>query len=253
MRVVAESTDGDVDERLFAVEVEGERVPGVVWAPAGATDGRPLILMGHGCTQHKKVESLVVRARRYVTAYGFAVAAIDAPFHGERVTPAEAAAFRESVERFLAEGRPAEARVARDQVTRAVKAVPEWRAALDALQQLAFVGRRAPVGYWGLSMGTSFGIPLVAAEPRIRCAVFGLSGLPADNDMLAQAAARVNVPIEFAMQADDEVIPPAAGLALFDALGSREKTLHLNAGGHLGIPSYERASWEEFYLRHLAR
>ena len=32
----------------------------------------------------------------------------------------------------------------------------------------------APVGYWGLTLGTAIGVPLVAEEPLIRAAVFGL-------------------------------------------------------------------------------
>ncbi len=51
----------------------------------------------------------------------------------------------------------------------------DWKATLDAAQELDEIGA-APVGYWGISMGTSFGLPLVAAEPRIKAAVLGLNG-----------------------------------------------------------------------------
>ncbi len=54
--------------------------------------------------------------------------------------------------------------------------VADWRATLDALAALPEVDT-ARVAYGGVSMGTMFGLPFVAAEPRIRAAVFGLCGL----------------------------------------------------------------------------
>jgi hypothetical protein len=40
------------------------------------------------------------------------------------------------------------------------------------------------------------------------------------------------------------------GLALWDAFGSTEKTLHLNPGPHVGIPLFERDAVVAFYRRH---
>ena len=42
-----------------------------------------------------------------------------------------------------------------------------------------------------------------------------------------------------------------SGIALFDAIGSTEKTLHINPGGHIQIPLFERDAYEAFFLRHL--
>ena len=39
--------------------------------------------------------------------------------------------------------------------------------------------------------------------------------------------------------------------SLYRALGSAEKTLHVNPGRHVEIPVFERDSWERFYARHL--
>ena len=41
--------------------------------------------------------------------------------------------------------------------------IEDWQAALEVAQSLPEVGE-GPVGYWGLSMGTRFGLPLVVAE-----------------------------------------------------------------------------------------
>jgi hypothetical protein len=42
------------------------------------------------------------------------------------------------------------------------------------------------------------------------------------------------------------------GLALFDLLGSRPKTLHANPGGHLQLPSAEVIQAVQFLRQHLA-
>jgi hypothetical protein len=76
------------------------------------------------------------------------------------------------VRRRLGAGEPFAADVAQANAERAAIAVPEWRATFDALAEEV----SGPVGYYGLSLGSAIGIPLVAAEPRIAAAVFGLAG-----------------------------------------------------------------------------
>ncbi|MEU0568180.1 alpha/beta hydrolase [Nonomuraea sp. NPDC005983] len=206
--------------------------------------------MGHGGSQHKKAPGLVARARKYVTSLGFAAAAIDAPSQGDRPTSAQAARFATEIRQRITEGGSVGALVAHEMARRAVQAVPEWRATLDTLQTLDFVGEGGPVGYWGLSMGSAIGLPLVAAEPRITAAVLGLVGLLPGDGALAGTAAKVTVPVQFVLQWDDELVPRESGLALFDALASREKTLHANPGRHAAVPPFELA--EAFFARHLA-
>ena len=134
---------------------------------------------------------------------------------------------------------------------RAKRAVPEWQAALDAAQALAFVGKSEAVGYWGVSMGTAIGVPFVANEPRIKCAVFGLAGLRPGASAMEEAAKAISIPIEFVFQWEDAVAPRESGLALFNAFSSKEKTMHINPGGHVEIPNFEGSSWQAFFVRHL--
>ncbi len=244
MHFSAETTTADVTERLFTI---GD-VPGAVWTPAGARGPRPLVLLGHGGGGHSTHPSIVSRARRYVTGAGYAVAALDAPGWGGRPAPAEYEPFNAEIEELLAAGKNPGDAYARRGVVAARIAIPEWQAAIDALTALDWIGRHMPIGYWGVSLGTAIGLPLVAAEPRISAAVLGLMGLPS----LEEPAARLTVPVEFHLQWDDEIVPRAEGLALFDAIGSQEKTLHANPGRHADVPAFEVDSSARFFARHLA-
>jgi len=242
MRITAESTSDGVRERHFTVD----DVPGVLWSPASAADGRPLILLGHGGGQDKASPGIRARAHRYVAACGFAAAAIDAPGHGDRSRTDEDERFGAEIAERRAAGEPLLPIIVRRNAVLAERAVPEWRAALDALTQLEGSGL-GRVGFWGVSLGTAIGMPFVAAEPRITAAVFGLAG----HESLAVAAARIAIPVEFLLQWDDELVPRGSGLALFDAFASAEKTLHANPGLHANVPGFELDSSQRFFSRHL--
>jgi pimeloyl-ACP methyl ester carboxylesterase len=229
-----------VRERAFRV---GD-VPGTLWDAEPGEAPVPLILLAHGGGQHKAAPGIVARARRFVTELGAAAVAIDAPGHGDRPQDPVLAAQAAELRARMAAGEPvATLLTATNQ--RGQVAAAEWRALLDALVE-AGIGT-GPVGFWGVSMGCATGIPLVAADSRITAAVFGLAGA----DGLAAAAARITVPVEFALQWDDEFIPRDSALALFDAFGSAEKTLHANSGGHLALPRFEIESAVRFFARHL--
>jgi pimeloyl-ACP methyl ester carboxylesterase len=245
--------DGGVARRSFELRVAGETVPAVLWSPEGAKGPRPLMLMGHGGSQHKKTANIVSRARSYARRLGYATLAIDAPGHGDRISREEAVALgREVGARVRGEtAAPMDPERMRQMGQRSLKAVPEWKAALDAVQALDFVGAGGPVGYWGVSMGTAIGVPFVSAEPRITAAVFGLAGLRAGQTEFEAAARAITIPVQFVFEWEDAVAPREAGIALFDAFGSKEKTMHINPGGHMDIPDFERIDWEAFYTRHL--
>ncbi|MER7754521.1 alpha/beta hydrolase [Kitasatospora sp. NPDC097643] len=227
-------------ERHFTVD----GVPAVLWSPAGGPGGRPLVLLGHGGGQHRTGPGVLARAHHLVETYGFAAAAIDAPGHGERPKSAQDEQFATAIAELIATGEPVSPEVARHTAELAAQAVPEWRAVLDGLRGL---GADGPVGYWGLSLGSVIGVPLVAAEPRIAAAVFGLAG----HESLTGPAGRITVPVEFLVQWDDALVPRGAALDLFDALATREKTLHANPGGHLDVPDFELACSARFLARHL--
>ncbi|MET7462984.1 alpha/beta hydrolase [Nonomuraea sp. NPDC005501] len=238
MRFTSQTSIDGVTERSFTL---GE-TPGVLWTPDDA-EPRALILIGHGGGQHKQAPGVVARAIRLAAEHRFAAAAIDAPAHGGRPRTAEHdRIITEMRARMAGAGDPLPL-LAELHALLAAQTVPEWRSVLDALGDLG------PVGYWGMSLGCALGIPLVAAEPRIRAAVLGLSGTSSAS---AEAAAGVTVPVQFMVQWDDELVPREDALALFDALASGEKTLHANPGKHGDLPAFEADSALRFFARHLS-
>jgi dienelactone hydrolase len=182
-----------------------------------------------------------------VTECGCAVAAVDVPSHGDRPEDKEYSRIATQNQARVAAGEELYPLIAGFHELVAGQTVPEWRAALDAVQELDHVGP-GPVGYWGVSLGCGLGVPFVAAEPRVRAAVFGLGGALG----LGQAAARITVPVEFLVQWDDERVPRDQSLALFDAFASACKTLHANSGGHMELPRFELDAAVRFFTRHLA-
>ncbi len=227
-----QSAEGTL-QRRFTVERDGEAVPGVLWAPERTEQPAPLVLIGHGGAGHKLDESRVTLGHMYVREYGCAAAAIDGPSHGERSRPPDSA--RPAVTAPVVDGM-----------------VADWRATLDALARLPEIDERR-AGYGGVSMGTMFGIPFVAAEPRIRAAVLGLCGLSGASDdraylseRLAADAPHVRCPTLFLMQWDDELFDREGVLALFDLLGAGDKRLLAHPGRHGETPSHAREATTSF-------
>jgi dienelactone hydrolase len=242
MRLLSDTSSEGVREQLFTL---GE-IPGALWTPDGAAGARPLILLGHGGGQHKKDPDILVRAHRLVNECGFAALAIDVPGHGDRPTDQELDRIATENQVRIEAGADLAALIADFQALVARRTVPEWQAVLDAVQNLTHVST-GPVGYWGMCLGCGLGVPFIAAEPRVRAAVLGLGGASAS----AATAARVTAPIQFLVQWDDERVPREQGLALFDAFGSTEKTLHANPGKHGEVPGFELDSAVHFFMRHL--
>jgi hypothetical protein len=230
--------DAGVLERDFTL---GE-IPGVLWTPGSAP--APLILSGHNGGLHKRLPRLVARARHYAAEYGFAVAAIDAPGCGDRPRSVADEQHRADLRRAIEAGEPVEEIVDAFIVPLVERAVLEWRTTLGDLLSLPEIG--GPVGYEGM---TAIGIRLAVVEPSISAAVFFGQGFVPDT--LREESRQVTIPLQFLLQWDDEGMERQPILDLFDAFGTREKTLHANLGGHAGTPWFEVDDAARFFTRHL--
>ena len=242
MRFTSEQRlDDGVLERRFTL---GE-IPGILWTPAAAP--APLILLGNpgGLGLDRMYSRLVGRAR-HSAAEGFATATIELPGSGDRPRSAAAEQARADLRQAVQAGEP----VTDDIVERLIgplvdQAVPEWQTTLDALLALPEIG--GPVGYSGGVI--AIGLRLAVVEPRIAAALL-FAGSYVPRAMFAEAR-QVAIPLHVLLQWDDEGNDRQLALDLFDAFGSKEKTLHANMGGHTGVPDFEADPANRFFARHL--
>ncbi|WP_328622702.1 dienelactone hydrolase family protein [Streptomyces sp. NBC_00354] len=231
--------DDGVLERGFTL---GE-IPGTLWTPESAAPA-PLILISHNGGLHRRESRLVARARHSAAEYGYAVAAIDAPGHGDRPRSAADEQARADLRRAMQAGEPVDEIFESFIGPLVEKVVPEWRTTLDALLSLPEIGGQ--VGYSGW---TAVGIRLAVVEPRISAAGFFAGGYVPRAQR--EEARQVTIPVQFLLQWDDEGNPRQRALDLFDAFGTKEKTLHANMGGHAGTPWFEVDDGNRFFARHL--
>ncbi|WP_280416060.1 alpha/beta hydrolase [Nocardia carnea] len=240
--ITEQRLDHDILERTFTL---GE-IPGILWTPESASAPVPLILLGHPPLGLQKMYPRLLDRARQAAAEGFAAATIELPGGGDRPGSAATDQARADLQRALQTGGP----VTGDIVDRLVlplvdQAVPEWQAALDALLMQPEIG--GPVGFSGGLI--SIGIRLAVVEPRLAAAVL-FAGSFVPRAILAEAR-QVTIPLHVLLQWDDEGNERQAALDLFDALGSEEKTLHANMGGHSGVPQYAGEEANRFFGRHL--
>ena len=224
---------GGVLERRFEASSDGERVPGLLWSPGGGMKPAAMVLIGHGRTSHKRNPYILSLARRFA-ACGWHAIAIDVPGHGER---------------RAGDAEPEWPRPDPDETAR------DWHAALALLREEAGLDD-AKLAYWGVSMGASLGISLIAGDPRFQAAVLGLmhSNWPAPpGTRIRGDAQRLACPVLFLVNWDDTRAPRGQAFELFNLIGSEDKRLHAYPGEHGQLPEETRAASEEFLARYLTR
>lgn len=202
-------------------------VTGAFWLPEDVESSTPLVLMGHGASGDRYQAPLPHLARRFVVECGFAVLAIDGPVHGLRkVGDGGRKAFFKEMQR---------AECIDDMLG-------DWLTAHSAVCAESGLGQ-GTVGYFGLSMGTMFGIPLLASGIEFAASVIGLCGSSGSADPVASRlqadAMAIKHPVLYLMQLEDELFPRYGYLELFDRIASVDKRLHANPGLHPEVPAEE--------------
>lgn len=233
-------SDNGMITREFLVRAGGRVVPAVLWTPAGPALRRPLVLMGHGGSQHKTAPGMVDLAARFVRNHGFAAAAIDGPIQGARRS--DGLSGLQVQAEFTAMW-------AKDHRIDAM--VADWRATIDALVLLDDVNPDS-IGWYGVSMGTAYGLPLAAVDDRIKIALLGMWGTNfVNSERLAQDAPKVRCPVLFQQKWGDQFFTREGQIELFDLLGSEEKWLKVYLGAHVPVAGEQLADVEDFIARKL--
>ena len=228
------------DEGLARRDWQGAGAPPLsVWTRPG-TSPRAIVLIGHGGSQHRQAEFVKALARDVLERIPAYVAAIDGPAHGDRLA-GDADKTREA---FI------QCWISPDGGTTAMTA--DWKAALAAVRDLDGAAD-LPVGYYGVSMGTAYGIPVIAAEPRIRAAVLGMWGTcrPASEQLVTDGA-KICCPVLFQTKAGDELFTEHGQRDIYEHLASRRKEHRIYPGGHTDPKGEQLADIEAFLVRELA-
>ncbi|MCB1693628.1 MAG: dienelactone hydrolase family protein [Pseudomonadales bacterium] len=225
--------------REFRITREGKRdITGAVWLPAGKPASQTLMCFGHGASGDRYQAPICHLAHRFVTEANLPVLSLDGPVHGLRQVGEGGRTA------FFPEFRRDEA---------LTDMTEEWSVAIDAAQALPEIGK-GKLAYFGLSMGSIFGIPLVASRDDVVVATLGLFGIQ-DNfphgDEFVAAAQKITCPILFLMQLEDELFNREGYLKVFDLFASKDKRIHANPGLHPQIPSEEIGFAFEFLVSHI--
>jgi dienelactone hydrolase len=226
-----EASDASFREHLRFVGTNGEQVPGLFMRPK-AEGVYPLILLLHGYTSNK--ESMISRYGNALVQKGFAVAALDAPLHGERKGEA-------GFNKFAA---------------LAKQGILDYRRLLDYLKTRKDVDNRR-IGLIGYSMGAMMGTVLTAVDSRVKSAVLCVGGdigigrvntMPEamKKDVYALSTSLYSGkiaprPVLFQNGKNDNVVLPSTTKLTYEAAGKGKEIEWFDSGHNLPNEANEKA------------
>jgi dienelactone hydrolase len=201
--------------------VEGRRVPVSVWHRKNISEPRPLVLVGHGGSGHKRSQLVIDAMEPLIQKYHFVVAAIDGPVHGERREVfSDGPMVRQEFRDLWSSGLSIDPMVA------------DWQATIDELCVMPEVNSEK-IGWYGISMGTAYGLPLVAHDSRIKAATLGMWGTcRSPSDRLIADAKKTQIPVLFQIKTEDAIFTQQGQVELFELIASKNKILKKYSGGH---------------------
>lgn len=236
---------GGYSTKEFLFKREGGRVvTGALWTPHEAVKKGALVAFGHGASGDRYQLPIPYLAHR-VTKEGIAAVSMDGPVHGLRqVGPGGRDALGDEMRResFVDD------------------MVSDWNATIAATTE-HLDAPTTRFGYFGLSMGSIFGIPTLASRSRsgevVTAATLGLLGTSGAvarmRARLLKDASHITCPTFFIMQLEDELFPRDGYLELFDAISAKDKRLHANPGLHPEVTQEEIDFSLQFLLTHLSQ
>lgn len=200
------------------VEIERTATRAVLEVPRRGARG--LVLLAHGLSASRESDYLRWIAGQ-LHAHSVASVSMDAPLHGSRRESPHSASFKDWVADWQAFWRSGGSAQMAAEYKAILNSCPDDLTAL-------------PVGYWGTSLGTQCGMQWLAQDPRPRAAVLGQ--FRGDGLLMQRFAPRVEIPVFFIRQLDDELHPADVSHQLFDLLGSEQKLMRSSPGHHDEVP-----------------
>ncbi|MXZ55145.1 MAG: hypothetical protein F4227_04175 [Gammaproteobacteria bacterium] len=221
---------GNTVHQFVAEYVDHRKVTGCLWIPKQETRLGVVVAFMHGASGDR-LQAPIPYLSNLFANQGVASLAIDGPVHGLR--------------KKLDGGRIAlYAEMSKPKAFNHL--FKDWELALELVEtKLKF--SIDTVSYFGLSMGSFFGIPYLANRhltgKSTAVAVLGLMGptgvVSPFRKRLLRDASNVHCPLNFLVQQEDEMFSRAGCLELFDALASSSKQIRENPGKHAAVPQSE--------------
>ena len=234
-------SEGKFGAKDFVIDSQLRQRPvtGAVWLPKISSESNTVVLCGHGASGDRYQVPIPYLVKHLVDQHSIAVLSLDGPVHGLRkVEPGGRMAFFQEMMRptFIDE------------------MVSDWLVAVDRVLEEKKITVDS-LGYFGLSMGTMFGVPLLASKLDFSASVIGLCGCSGAASMIRERllkdAEKISHPTTFLMQLEDELFDRNGYLELFDAIKSDNKKIHANPGLHPNVPKEEIDYSIEFLVNHL--
>lgn len=214
---------GEAGMQLVRRDLCGCFVPASVWTEPG-TKPKAVVLIGHGGSQHRLAPSVKSVARAVLDKIPAYVLAIDGPVHGDRQPSSVEDTRKGFVSLWLTAdgGVPAMA--------------SDWSVALHALKVLGG-DETLPLAYYGVSMGTAFGLPFLAGVPQVAAAAIGMwADEVGGRSHLAVAAQKLHCPVLFFHREQDEFFDALGARRLFDRIAAANKRFVSLPGPHAETP-----------------
>ncbi|MBN1294573.1 MAG: acetylxylan esterase [Candidatus Latescibacteria bacterium] len=257
--VEVQNTDTYVREKIVFTGVHNCRVPGYLAVPKNGNPPYPCVFTLHGLTDSKEGwwqdDGWLWGGRlsKRLLAMGYAVLALDAEYHGERIADNDFVSVNEMVYHKAWYNRFCKS---------VVQTTVDYRRALDYLETRQDIDA-SRIGVIGASMGGMTTFLLTAVEPRITTSISTVTWMIDTEDIIikkghkADFIAPHNVahaingrPFLMMMGRDDKLYTIDQGNRLFDLIDSKEKNIIWYDSGHRLPVEYvdKAAAWFKEHL-----
>lgn len=245
--------DGTIREKIVIRGVQGFLVPGYFEYPATAQTPLPCVLLLHGWSgskEHWWRDGGYISGgdvRRSLLKSGFAVMAIDAQCHGDRISQNDFAPVNHFADPAL-EKAPRKGYFTQQEIY--MQTTRDYRRLIDYLETRSDVNS-ARIGMIGYSMGGAQTFLLTGVENRVKVSVAVCT--PADGSKFSSIAPQNfttglgNRPFLMIMGQTDEMCSPEKARMVFEMLETTKKDLIFLDAGHKLPPAYVplAVSWIE--------